>query len=129
MKTRCPTVAAVMTALVAVGPAAAADYAGAASFEVWAGVWKISWPLNVSPCITQLNDQVSVPLTFTVDGSTHSTSAYSITHGPPAQVYFRPGPPDGQLRRATVNGADYLTCGAHRLLLPGYVAPPAPSPQ
>jgi hypothetical protein len=41
---------------------------------------------------------------------------------------FPPGPPDGPLTRATVNGADYLTCGAHRLLLPGYVAPPAPVP-
>jgi len=128
MKTRYAAVAAGMAALLAVGPAAAADYMGTASFEDWAGVWRIAWPLNVSPCITELNDQVTRPHTFTVDGATRSTSAYSITHGPPAQVYFNPGPPDGLLTRATVNGADHLTCGADRLLLPGYVAPPTPVP-
>ena len=115
-----------MAAALSVGPVAAADIQGTASFS--GAQWVIKWPNATTLCMAEMISQITPPFILTIDGAAINAQPSSLSSSAPTTLTYQAGPPDGVLSSATINGADHLTCGADRFMLPGAVVVPAPVP-
>lgn len=114
-------------ALLLAEPAAAADYQGLALRNNGSHV--IKWNYDISSCRAEFDSQTDL-IYPVIDGQPYSsTTLYTDVNPSYTDLYIDDSLPYTTLNSATVRGgADHITCGTDRLLLPGAAVAPPPAP-